>query len=554
MDIINLVTSSDDDDVPVRRPPAPQTHFVNLVSSSDEEDDKVLTRPKRLSKREISSDEEDDKVLTRPKSLSKRQISSDDEPIISKKRKKLDPDDIPINRIALRLKKQKEEQEKLKNEKKKALDLKNFSKARENKKKEEKIKKQVTKTEDELLKNLEKCILETKNKISLIDPRFFIASTPTAPSNNFVRSISGIEFSKTLNMTPAGVLKIQILEVTSRTTGKKYFALVANREDGKKIQITPQFQKFFRRPFLFSYKPKGFGSTAMMRGKPGVQGFHYYYHYNLQNRRTLQVLLHCVRKINDSVDAIRVEDAPYKTSNKEFGILEWDVRCDVREWIRKIIGTNYKPRSNPIKESNGRFRIHLQSVSFIKTYKSIKILKRSQSELFKELVPLKYQFKLMGAGAFKGMYRFLEIANRNRAEKYKHHKDPVVAGEMVSNYFNDEKKNHVLSIGWAGHARSVYVDGISKNIYVFDPWMQKCGDGGKGSAGLKVLQRLALHKNYKIQFVPTQAIQAYGEGSCVAMSLIRSILLAMHGPKEGASMKLPCDIVILVYHLLKYLT
>jgi len=337
--------------------------------------------------------------------------------------------------------------------------------------------------------------------------------------------IGGVRLMAKRSLLPIGVVDLQVIN-----RGKTYVVT------GKYLK-----QRDVRAILPVNHQVQRTGRTVIQRHVKAQN--EYSYHRNDVNRKALANLFGCAQRINAQFfgQSVVREGAPYITAPKFHGILQWDVPCVIPDWINAITQENtrlWDPRQNPRVAPNGTITFGDCRIPFQVPRRSVHALRRIDPK-WEAISSYEVQIQMRRDGTTV-WYNIHTSSAQGGFDIFddNHPQNPM-------RVFLEDPRATVLPISWTGHARAIFKDSQLKIIYLLDPWMQKVNKGGAmGNKGFKVLKSFVKPFGYTIKFIQRKPDQG-DEGSCVALSLLRIILMAEYGV-EGAKMAIPCSYAVMV--------
>lgn len=269
---------------------------------------------------------------------------------------------------------------------------------------------------------------------------------------------------------------------------------------------------------------------------PQLVGERYTYEDNDENRQSLGNFQRCVDQINQRLgkDATVVRaDAPFLTRPKSNGILGWDVRCDIPDWVAEqipILQGEWNPRLNP-KIKNGKFTFGKCSAGGNVVSKVLRYVKQN-SQIFQSVYPGQIRMHYSG----KHGVRVTKRSVRDTVE-LTGLDDPE---NRLEKFLDSDSTVTQLSVGSKHYF--VYKDTDTGVIYVYDP--QGRWSGMKTM--MSQLREYVSTKGWRISFRMPVSNQ---DGSCRIMALVRVLMMAQYGV-AGAMMDVPCFYPIVVARLI----
>ena len=334
------------------------------------------------------------------------------------------------------------------------------------------------------------------------------------------------------------VFDIQIIERIAKVSKTEHYGLAG------RMLLEPKIQAILPKNVTFDDKQK-----KRIAARPKYLAFinMYYYAFNDENRKALQRFVRCAEEINRKYQSLREEQPPYLLRQMKgeqpvtSGILQWDVRCDLPEFVKQATrGRTWDPRLSPSITEDGRIKFNKCRVSVSAQHRAIQHLVKIDSTRWARLgEAAAYQFTTRK----KIIYWYKNGKHVGEGEDFFPLKD-------VLENCRKEKKDIVFPIAWAKHARTAMFVHKKEKLLLFDPWMRNVGTkGGRGNSGFKHLQKLCSKMNIEAEFIVTKAEQAYGEGSCSVVALMRTLMLALYGEK-GIDRPADCHVAILAQRLI----
>jgi hypothetical protein len=329
----------------------------------------------------------------------------------------------------------------------------------------------------------------------------------------------------------------------------------------------------------FSWAPKSskrFTSKEVKMNKDG------YYKYNdsPQNREALTLLFSCAQELNQrfrEVDVIK--KVPYVVSPQTFGILQWDVQCDLPEWAQRALslyrvgnvgseavtmekyGPNHRRwvpwdvRKNPRVEQNGLVIFNTCVVSSPTLTSALEHLYLSDKTKWSRLYPKLLIFKQIKKEGWR--WYLLEpeqhrtiVQDTSESTALNPFAETLqLRGPDDVDMKETQNEGVAVQVGWTGHARFVYVDHKLRKFFIYDPWMQSIDKGKqKGNKGFKELKRAIKAVGYDPEFVARPPEQGR-EPTCQAVAMTRLLQVALRG-NVGATGPLDHVLVVLTARLL----
>ena len=333
--------------------------------------------------------------------------------------------------------------------------------------------------------------------------------------------IGGVRLMAKRSLLPIGVVDLQVIN-----RGKTYVVT------GKYLK-----QRDVRAILPVNYQV---GKTVAQYVKAQDE---YSYEHNDVNREKLVNLFGCVRRINAQFfgQSVVREGAPYITAPKFHGILQWDVPCVIPDWINAVTQENtrlWDPKQNPRVAPNGTITFGDCRIDYHVTRRSVHALHKIDPK-WQAIASYDVQLQMNNDGTTT----WFNMHTSNKPGGYNsfdvnHPQNPM-------RMFLADHHTTVLAIGWTDHARAIFKDSQLKIIYLLDPWMQDVDKSGSPSnKGFKVLQSFLKPFGYILKFIQRKPDQG-NEGSCMALSLLRIILMAEYGV-EGAKMPIPRSYAVMV--------
>ena len=242
------------------------------------------------------------------------------------------------------------------------------------------------------------------------------------------------------------------------------------------------------------------------------------------NRNALTKFQACVNFINDVYRGRRVgkDVAPL---DKTHGIVGWDVPCEEPEWLTKITGSKWDPKMNPRVTPTGQWYFSKCAIAQNVIEKVIGYLHKQTKDgrkTWSSLFP--YYIDFRGDGS-----------TWSTAQQH-----------LLHRFLMDDSQQ-VLMVAWGRHARTFFKDPVKNLITVIDPWIKNVD---RTATFKKIAATIwALSENrFRMNFLNRVADQG-AEGSCVALALIRAILMAEYGI-SGATRAIHCTDAILTSRLI----
>lgn len=341
-------------------------------------------------------------------------------------------------------------------------------------------------------------------------------------------------FMPTRTDAEVGPADVQVIEKRSTTSHKMFYGLSG------KMLLLPEVRRLI--PANHSVDKNG----RVSNGKPRFMAKMYIYQHNSRNRASLGKLWAAAKATNAKYGGRRVvrEDAPYLTRPRANGILGWDVPCDLPAWMLELglMQRQWDPKLNPSVQ--GRvFRFEKCAIPIQAIEGSLEYLSSHVPERF--------------GGVFPKQIAFYTKKGKNLIVDKTVGANRVMGKVLVENKRNNHLYTFLMNdrytsaqVAWTGHARFMYKDAALKKLYVYDPWMQRVGSGGRGTKGFKLIKDYVEEMGFTIDFIPRSAEQGH-EGSCQALAMLRVLLVGEYGV-AGATMPVPCEYVVLASRLISH--
>lgn len=363
-----------------------------------------------------------------------------------------------------------------------------------------------------------------------------------------------------------GALEIDISVRVSKSNGSEYYAL-----SGVDL-LDPSVRKHIPHAFSVDKNGKSKWQKPKWLSWPGTRC--YYFAVNTTNKQSLGKWAYLIQDINTKYKKNQLQDVslPYlHNPDRKDGILGFEVKCILPQWMEELTlqpGKTWNPRFNPVKQGS-RFLFNKNSITTKTTLSIFKYLhQRSQespggkdwstleqvSFYVHHMQKKKWNMYYVGeSGSFDDVER-MQWQQSTLETKTKLHVITHYSSYAIETWLKTaqetKKKISILDIGWGHHARFAYVDHTTRKIHLFDPWMQNLDKGRmKGSQGFNYLKRVFAKNNYQLNFVQRPAEQAFGEGSCVIMSLVRVLMVSQLGLEGATILPLPYEWIIFTFRL-----
>jgi hypothetical protein len=347
---------------------------------------------------------------------------------------------------------------------------------------------------------------------------------------------------------------LQFISAVGKSSGKPYYALAG--------KYTYNLRVFMPELIPLNIYIDKIGRHC--QPKPSYyQGVGYYYQPTDMNKMAISKLVMAAQRVSHHIRARNLTvvpaSPPYLTNPKTFGRIGWDVPCELSDWVKivtkEIVSDpkdkkrEWSARTGPTVSASRRFMFNKVAVDIgcaARCMHAMRNLRLRDTFPWGSIWPYSVQIEHKKRGG--GDYYWRSAGER---PPKRHPKQGPFRVEDVTNPVRTFARNipaRVLHIAWTGHARFLYKDRKSKQVTVFDPWMQMVDKSRRAGNRLFELIKSAFEaEGYTVTFQARRGDQG-PEGSCTVQALMRVLMMGEFGI-SGATMEVPLEYVVLTYRL-----